>query len=188
VEPQESEVIRVQLTQGQVSVIDDKYADLAKHNWTANWCEGTRSYYATRTVSLHGDSRETRKRKRQELHRAIMEMVVGRPLSRAEQVDHINHDSLDNREANLRLATPAQNQHNARLRSDSVTGLRGVSWEARRKKWEVYVRVEKKRHYVGAFDDMLQAVVAHDLKCIEAHGEFAQPNYPRAAYGFGEWT
>jgi hypothetical protein len=56
------------------------------------------------------------------LHRLIMDAPNGL------DVDHINHDPLDCRRSNLRIATRSQNMQNRRgATRKSVTGIRGVS-------------------------------------------------------------
>jgi hypothetical protein len=42
-------------------------------------------------------------------------------------IDHINGVTFDNRITNLRLASPSQNQANAKLREDNTSGIKGVS-------------------------------------------------------------
>lgn len=55
-----------------------------------------------------------------------------RPVMNArdhEQVDHINHDGLDNRKENLRIVTNSQNGMNRRLTSANTSGYKGVSFD-----------------------------------------------------------
>lgn len=72
------------------------------------------------------------------------------------QVDHINGDPTDNRLANLRMATPAQNQQNQRrARADNKCGLLGVS--LCRGRWQAEIRLNGKGIYLGRFDTPKQA-------------------------------
>lgn len=63
------------------------------------------------------------------MHRHILDAPQGMT------VDHINGDKLDNRRANLRLATNRQNSWNMGVRSDSKSGHKGVFWNESKKAW-----------------------------------------------------
>lgn len=82
-----------------------------------------------------------------------------------DMIDHINGNGLDNRISNLRDATNAQNQWNARPSSRSSSGIRGVSWCARRKMWAAAVRT----HYETR-EEAIEAVVKAEAAM---RGEFA---------------
>ena len=70
------------------------------------------------------------------------------------QIDHINGDRKDNRIANLRSVTSAENQQNKKnAQSNNKTGLLGVSWHAKAGKWQAHISVSKKHKYLGLFDN-----------------------------------
>jgi len=89
-------------------------------------------------------------------------------------VDHINGFRFDNRFSNLRLATRAQNMHNARGHRDNPSGFKGVSWSAVNGRWRA--RLRSKEHgdvWLGYYD---KAEDAHRAYCEAAkllHKEFA---------------
>jgi hypothetical protein len=69
------------------------------------------------------------------------------------QIDHINGDKLDNRIANLRVATASQNKQNMRkARSDSRSGLIGASWHTKSNKWRAAIQIDGKKKHLGYFD------------------------------------
>ena len=51
------------------------------------------------------------------------------------QVDHINHDTLDNRKRNLRVVTVSQNNMNKDVRSDNTSGHTGVTFDKKSGKY-----------------------------------------------------
>jgi hypothetical protein len=103
------------------------------------------------------------------MHRYLM----GEP---AEDVDHWNRDSLDNRRENLRLATASQNIANGLSRGGS-SKFKGVSWS--RDGWNASLRKNYKTIHLGRFDTEESAARAHDTAARQLHGEFARVNFPR---------
>ncbi len=77
-----------------------------------------------------------------------------------EEVDHINHDRSDNRMVNLRKATRGENQKNKTMQSTNTSGVTGVSWHKRIKKWHVYITVNKKIKQLGYFAERWDAICA----------------------------
>lgn len=56
-------------------------------------------------------------------------------------VDHINGDKRDNRRANLRVVTFAENvQNRTRLPANNTSGIRGIVWDRNRSKWIAQVK------------------------------------------------
>lgn len=73
-------------------------------------------------------------------------------------VDHINHDTLDNRRENLRVVTQAMNLQNVRAHRDSLSGgIRGVSYSRRTGKWIVQVCVNYKHYSGGSYSTREEA-------------------------------
>jgi hypothetical protein len=175
-------MIKITLTQGQVAFIDDEHAELAELKWYALWSPKTRSYYANRHVPGPDG-----KQNNQSVHRAVMELHLGRQLLRTEMIDHQNHDTLDNRLENLRLATNAENQRNRRKQITNTSGFKGVSWFRSNGDWRACIRINNKTRHLGGFDDIHQAAFAYDLAALERDPVFSETNFPAAAYGLALW-
>ena len=68
------------------------------------------------------------------------------------QLDHKNGNRLDNTIKNLRLATHADNGRNRGISKKNTSGVTGVHWNKKKKKWEGYIRINGKQKYLGYFD------------------------------------
>lgn len=73
-------------------------------------------------------------------HRIIWEMHNG-PIPDGMQIDHINHNKLDNRIENLRVVTSTENNHNLKMRKNNKPGITGVSWDKQHSKWAANIKV-----------------------------------------------
>jgi hypothetical protein len=74
------------------------------------------------------------------------------------QIDHINHDKLDNRITNLRQVTQSQNQRNMIRRKDNKSGLPGIHYSRSINKWIVQVSANQGRECLGAYEDKFEAI------------------------------
>lgn len=89
------------------------------------------------------------------------------------ELDHINGICNDNRIANLREASHAENSRNGRVRSTNSSGFKGVCWHKAAKKWQAQITVDGSNKHLGLF---LTAEAAHAIyrkAAAELHGEFA---------------
>ena len=91
------------------------------------------------------------------------------PLS----TDHIDGNKSNNKIENLRNATTSQNAMNRKISTKNSSGIKGVIWHKRDKKWVVQVKVNSKYHSFGYYDNKELA----ELMAIEAtnklHKEFS---------------
>lgn len=162
--------IEIQLTQGQVTVIDAVDADLADFRWYAklNRCyTGVGKHVVARRETVD------HKRVTRYLHRVVLERLLNRRLDRTELVDHIDGNPLNNRRGNLRLATTAQNLANRGKPADNMSGYKGVSLHARSGKWRARIGHNGKQIHIGVYDT---PEAAHQAYCEVAktlHGTFA---------------
>lgn len=154
----------IPLSKGLVAIVDeDDYERLIRHNWSAVWSKTSKSFYARRRT-FSSDNARTQK---MPMHREVM----GDP--RGMDIDHKNHDTLDNRKSNLRVVTRSQNVMNQRLRSDNRSGVTGVCWYPANRKWGAHIRINGKRTHLGLFEILENAVAARISKERELFGEFS---------------
>ena len=83
-------------------------------------------------------------------------------------IDHIDNNPTNNQIVNLREATIQQNSHNAKLKITNKSGIKGVSWCKRDKKWIVQIQINSKKKRIGGFDNLELA----DLVAQEARNKY----------------
>jgi hypothetical protein len=121
------------LTKGLSAIIDDDcYEALSQWRWRCKHAGNTS--YACR--NLHNGRTLF-------MHRVIMAAPAGL------DVDHINHNGLDNRRCNLRIVPHAKNLWNRRPEAAAD----GFSWNRQRNKWRVRIDHFGRRIEVGFYDD-----------------------------------
>lgn len=104
------------------------------------------------------------------LHRFIWELHnMSVPL-----VDHWNGWGLDCRTENLREATRLQNAWNASVHRDAASGIKGVSWDKRRRRWRARVSHHGRRVEIAMCTRKRDAVTAYRRAVRDLHGEFAR--------------
>ena len=104
------------------------------------------------------------------MHRELLDLPSGQRL----EDDHRNGDGLDNRRANLRVTTKAQNQQNLRgARRSSKSGIRGVHPCKQTGRWIAQARIDGERHWLGRHDSM-EAAEAVVVAFRRAHMEFSE--------------
>ncbi|MBU9472079.1 HNH endonuclease [Burkholderia multivorans] len=82
-------------------------------------------------------------------------------------VDHLNHDSTDNRWENLRDVDYSQNNHNSKVRKDNKTGVRGVIYNKKYKKYSALLKHQNTRYWLGSFKTLEDAAQAITRKRAE---------------------
>jgi len=156
------------MTQPRYAKVDPAdYKRLRKYEWFAK--KSNKSFYARGCVI---DSK-TAKAKTTYMHQEIIKVPDGMV------VDHINHDAMDNRHANLRAATRAQNIRNRKkFAKSSGSKYKGIYYRKKTRKWEVLITFERKRIFLGYFHSEIDAAHAYDEAARRYHKDFACLNFP----------
>ena len=155
----EGAVAYVPLACGAEAIIDAEDAEMVGQY---NWCKDSNGYAVTSLYPI-GEKRRSIK-----LHR----LVMGEPDGL--EIDHRYGIRLDNRKAQLRLATKADNNHNAKVRRDNTSSRKGVSWHKHVKKWVAQIMHMGKQKHLGYFTDPDAAHQAYVAASLKYHGEFGR--------------
>jgi hypothetical protein len=105
-------------------------------------------------------------------HKRIRLHTVLLNAGRGFVTDHDNGNKLDNRRQNLRLATRAQNNRNARVSKSAGRDYKGLE-QTPTGRWVARIHAEGRRWFLGTFDDILEAAAVYNQAALCFHGYFA---------------
>lgn len=91
-------------------------------------------------------------------------------------LDHRDRNVWNNKIGNLRPATQSENCRNTARYKNNKTGLTGVSWCSRTKRYHAVIGHKGKTIFLGSFKEALPACVAYNKMAKKLHGRFAVLN------------
>lgn len=110
------------------------------------WCCKSNGYVGCSTLN-------------KKLHRYLLD------APKHKEVDHINHNKMDNRKINLRMATRSQNAMN--------NNSKGVYYDKGIKKWRAYIGLNNKDYHIGCYNNIEEAKEARQQEIKKHFREFA---------------
>jgi hypothetical protein len=141
-------------------VDDDMYDYLMQWRWQLH-----SNRYAARAIG----PRESR--------RALLLHRVVADVPDSHDVDHINHNKLDNQRGNLRIATRQQNMQNRpKYKHNASSQYKGVSFDRQRNRWRASIRVNKKAVSLGSHQTEIAAALAYNHAATRYFGDYANLN------------
>lgn len=156
-------VSKIKLTQNQFAIIDsDDFIRVTAFKWYANYHSSTKSFRAMRMVKK-GKSYTT--------------ILMSRFIFGSKKngfVDHINHNTLDNRKSNLRLVTDSQNTRN-RKKHSGLHKYKGIG-EVRQGVFQARIWWKGKNIHLGVFHKKKEAALEYNKKAVELFGKYAHIN------------
>lgn len=154
----------IALTRGFETIVDeDDFGILSSFKWYAHSQKG--GFRAARAGPVVNGKLTII-----QMHRFIMnpgsDMVV----------DHINHDPLDNRRANLRVCTRGENNRNTSSQIGKSSNYLGVGWHGSTSKWRARIKIDGKDIHLGTFGCERQAALRYNDAALSHFGQFASLN------------
>ena len=144
------------------AIIDfDDYSIVSKYKWQVS--KGKNGLFYARHSAATGKSFR--------MHRLILNVPKGM------DVDHHDHNGLNNRRSNLRICTNTQNQANRRKTNNTTSSkFKGVGWHSQSKTWRARISLNKKDRCLGNFLTEIEAALAYNEAALKHFGEFAKLN------------
>jgi hypothetical protein len=158
----------IPLTQGQVTKVSPhRVQELQKINWRASRVGD--DYYAYRGNTRRGRGSE---------NGHMARWILGMDPSDPRRADHINGDTLDNRDENLRIADNHQSIWNRGINRNNTTGAKGVirhkSWGKFTGKFKVRIMYKGREIDLGVCDTVEEGRRIYDEAARRLYGEFAR--------------
>lgn len=143
------QTVKIPLTRNKFAAIDA--IDIAKISGYSWYCDPT-GYARDRNGVL--------------MHRIVMDCPEDK------EIDHKDHNKLNNVKSNLRVCNRAQNQWNKLLTNKNTSGFKGASYSRDKGKYSSCISCNKKQYHLGYFENPEEAHVQYVNKGKELFGEF----------------
>ena len=141
-------------------VDDEDYEEINKYKWFAS----------ARGYAVRNFTRDDKTRGFIRMHGEIIGEIKGL------EIDHINGEKTDNRKANLRHATHAQNVMNSRGSRGTTSAYKGVYWNKMTKSWRCTITTNGKKISLGCYQSEEDAKMVYNTWAKYCYGEFAWLN------------
>lgn len=89
------------------------------------------------------------------------------------EIDHKDTNSMNDAWENLRDCSKSQNQHNKNIQINNTSGVKGISYHRRVRKWQAQIKLHGKYYSAGYHRTLEEAKVAIEVLRVKLHGEFA---------------
>lgn len=166
---EKEDYLEIVLNDDTITLIDKEDIELVKHD---RWCVSSDGYAISASGKYH----------KKRLHRVIMGEI-----NTSNVIDHINRNRMDNRKNNLRVVTNQENSFNQTIRKNNTSGIIGVSWWSRDNNWMAQIKHNYKRHFLGYYEDINDAIRARLQAEIKYFGaEYAPQRHLFKQYGIEE--
>jgi len=152
---------KIKLAKGKFALVDDE-----DYDWLNQW-----KWYANKighTYYVYHAQRIGKKILKYAIHRIIM-----RPPFNM-QVDHIDHNGLNNQKSNLRICNSAQNQMN-QLKKNKYKGVY-IEKRCNKNLIRACIKINYTLRYLGYFKTEKEAAMAYNEAAKNLFGEFANLN------------
>ena len=149
---------------GYTSKGEEFYFDLEDYDKIKEryWFKTNNGYFATKSYGIPIM-----------LHRFILNLPS---FQYDNPVDHINHNTFDNRKVNLRITNNSQNNMNKGLASNNTSGVKGVNFDKNKNLWIARISAYKVRYHLGGFVNKQDAIRARKEAEEILHGEYSYDN------------
>jgi hypothetical protein len=141
----------IALSNGGITLVDDEdYELLKKYTWRT-----VQGYVTTLSINLS-------------LSRLITKCPSGL------EVDHKDHNPLNNQKSNLRICTKSQNRaYRYKTKKNTTSTYKGVYWNKLANRWMAYIRLNSKAKYIGYYNCEVEAAKAYNEMAEIHYGEYA---------------
>ncbi len=161
----------IYLPKDYIMLVDDKYYNhLIKFCWHPLECNNGLVYAIHRTTI-------DKKWIHYLLHHEVIKLS-GKIIPYGYLVDHIDRNTFNNLELNLRVISRSISAHNRGLFVNNTSGFKGVSFHEKTKKWQARIQINGYRQ-TKSYDTFEEAIVAR-LKLEQYYSKQMGNNHEKA--------